>query len=127
LGFHHFFPQFSEVFAPDAEYWFRAYAEYLCCDEHTSQWVVLMTDTEAALQLSAITMQQQVLQWGNKLLLLKQAAPSDVQAKLDVDAVTTFLNSVAQLSLAKRQIFSPANADLLAQVSEFTYYVFREH
>jgi hypothetical protein len=112
LGFQHFLPRFFELFTPNADYWFKVLAGFLVCDEHIAMWSVQLAEGDH--EAGTVPMQAQVLQWGNKLLMLKQhASSSETQKEMDVDAVTTFLNSVGQLALAKGQTFSKANAERL--------------
>lgn len=100
-------------------YWFKLYASWLTRG-NVDNWTITLPGRNN--DLNAMPAQAEVLQWGNKLSLLRHAAPAEAQAELDVDKVTTELNSTAQLSLVYSGLVNEDSARRTEEVSPWTAY-----
>ncbi|EOD44494.1 hypothetical protein UCRNP2_8793 [Neofusicoccum parvum UCRNP2] len=85
----------------EPEYWFNEYSQFLVSREHVGPWRGSVV--QRANQPGTISVDQELLQWGNKLSMLKNAAPKDRWDTLDVDRVTGVLAGEAQMALVYAQ------------------------
>lgn len=103
------FPEWDK-FLKHPVYWFKCFSSLLVSPEHCNRWVHTLIDPLQNTNKNAVTANQEVLLWGNKLSVLKQASPKEVRDQLDIGEVTEYLTSQAQLALAHAQL---VNNDLV--------------
>ena len=105
-----------QEFLTQPSYWFRVYAAYLESEEHINPWLLTLPSRKS--DKNALTPEMEIVQWGNKLTLLKHAADragaSDAN-DLDVKRTTDILNSALQTHLSYAQL---VNADLASHAHE---------
>lgn len=96
-------------------YWFKVYTEWLIAPEHYKPWSASIV--RRATTQGSIPVDQELLQWGNKLSMLKTAAPRELQEALDVDKAIGFLAGVAQEEIAYAQLVDDELLKTAKQVS----------
>ena len=108
-GYKERFPEWN-TYLEQPTYWFKCFSAWLVSPEQCNRWLHTIVDPLKG--KNALSASQECLLWGNKLSLLKQAAPASARDQLDIGEVTEYLACQAQMALAYAQI---VNKDLVEQ------------
>jgi hypothetical protein len=104
------------LFLATPTYWFKAFGAWLLSDEHKTHWLTDIVDRVN--DKRSISVQDEILMWGNKLSMLKAHAPAADQTDLVVEDITEVLLGEAQTKLAYAQVLTKEAVEHLQKVND---------
>jgi hypothetical protein len=114
-GYKHTKPEWDPFLNNNPTYWFKVYAGMLLSTEYKHRWLTQLVDRPE--EVGKLSPKDEILIWGNKLSMLKAAAPASDQASLNVEKITEMLNGESQQKLAYAQLLNNAALQNLDEVS----------
>ena len=97
IGFKHHCKEWSDYLLEPA-YWCKSMCAYLLSSKHLSKWRKRAIDRNS--EKGVMNVDEEIILWGNKLTLLKDAAPPQEAAELNIKLVIQYLSMEAKTAMS---------------------------